>query len=278
MTGSRHPFRILDPAAPPLPGEFAHRCAFTVMAKAPIAGKVKTRLSPPLTPAQAAALNCDFLRDTLANLGEAAAQCAADCVVSYTPVGQEAAFTSILPESTLLVPQRGDGFGERLLATAADLFACGFSAVCLIDSDSPTVPTAEFVRAAQTLLPANGEDRAVLSRVVLGRSGDGGYYLLGLAHPHARLFADIDWSTERVADQTEQRAAELALPLTQLATWYDVDDAASLARLRAEFASELASGPAHAYPAPHTRAFLRALDAHLPDLQAAASGSALEHG
>ena len=155
-----------------------------------------------------------------------------------------------------------------------DLFACGFSAVCLIDSDSPTVPTAEFVRAGQTLLPAQPPDRSALDRVVLGRSGDGGYYLLGLTHPHARLFAEIDWSTDRVADQTEQRAAELNLPVTQLATWYDVDDAASLARLRAEFAS----APTHAYPAPRTRAFLRALDAPSRDMQAAATGSAREHG
>ena len=224
------------------------------MAKAPVAGKVKTRLSPPLTPHEAAVLNADFLRDTLANLGEAAGQCPADCVVSYTPVGQENAFTGILPESTLLVPQRGDGFGERLLSTAADLFACGYSAVCLIDSDSPTVPTAEFVRAAQVLLPSPG---TVARGVVLGRSDDGGYYLIGLTSPEAKLFADITWSTDRVADETEARAAEASLPLTLLRTWYDVDDAQSLARLRKEAAGD-PSVPA-GYPAPYTRALLQTL-------------------
>ncbi len=275
-----HPFRILDPdlAADPTHAaarEFAYRCAFTVMAKAPVAGKVKTRLSPPLTPEEAAALNADFLRDTLANLAAAARQCAGCCVVSYTPVGHEAAFTGILPADTLLLPQRGDGFGERLLATAEDLFACGFSAVCLIDSDSPTVPTAEFVSAAKALLPA---PREVADSAVLGRSDDGGYYLLGMTRPHARLFADIAWSTEVVADQTEQRAAELGLPLTRLATWYDVDDAASLARLRGEFAADAVPG----YAAPHTRAFLRVLDGSSADTPVASGtpgrGGAYGHG
>ena len=216
------------------------------MSKAPLPGRVKTRLTPPLAPEQAAELNKAFLRDTLANLGLAAAQSgAADCVVSYTPVGQEAAFDGILPQTTLLVPQRGDGFGERLLLTAEDLFACGFGSVCLIDSDSPTVPTEEFVEAARILR----EDK-----VVLGRSDDGGYYLLGLCAPHASLFERITWSTEVVAAETAERAREAGLPLVELATWYDVDDADSLARLRAELA-----GSSPGYAAPHTRAYLSRL-------------------
>ena len=221
------------------------------MAKAPTPGKVKTRLSPPLTAGQAALLNTHFLRDTLASLGAAARECPADCVISYTPVGQEEAFRGIVPDTTLLLPQRGDGFGERLLTTAIDLFRCGFSAVCLIDSDSPTVPTAEWVRAARTLLPAPGE---AAHRAVLGRSDDGGYYLLGLTAPHAQLFADITWSTASVAAETAERAAALNLPVTELAAWFDVDDRDSLARLRRELAAGIG------YPAPHTRAFLSQLD------------------
>ncbi len=258
MSGSlRIPFRILDPTEPD--AAFAGQCAFAVMAKAPIPGKVKTRLSPPLTPAQAAALNAEFLRDTFANLGAAARQCPAACVVSYTPAGQEAAFDGILPTDTLLVLQRGDGFGERLLATATDLFRCGFAAVCLIDSDSPTVPTAEFVRAAVTLLRVQP---GVETRkpVVLGRSDDGGYYLLGITEPHARLFAEISWSTSAVADETEQRASELGLELTRLTTWYDVDEEATLTRLRMEL-NGAAGMPSGGFAAPHTRLFLSTLDA-----------------
>ncbi len=245
-----HLFRVLDPGT--RSSEWAGRCALAVMAKAPVPGKVKTRLSPPLSPAEAAGLNAAFLRDTLANLRAATLACAAECVVSYTPVGQEAAFAGILPEQTLLVPQRGDGFGERLLLTARDLLACGFGSVCLIDSDSPTAPTGEFVRAAQALTTDS-------PGVVLGRSDDGGYYLLGLAQAHARLFDEISWSTELVGEQTAERARELRLPVTELRRWYDVDDAGSLARLR----EELRAG-GDGYAAPHTRAFLQALDGAAP--------------
>ena len=242
-----HPFRLIYPATHS--SAFAGRCAFTVMAKVPAPGRVKTRLSPPLSPEEAAGLNAVFLRDTVANLQSAAEECAADCVISYTPVGQEAGFSGILPEGTLLVPQRGDGFGERLLGTAADLLQAGFAAVCLIDSDSPTVPTGEFVRAARALLEGS-------SQAVLGASEDGGYYLLGLSAPHARLFGDITWSTASVAEETRERAAELGLSVLELARWYDVDDRESLARLHAEIAGAALVG----YPAPHTRTFLVALE------------------
>ncbi|HEY0786350.1 MAG TPA: TIGR04282 family arsenosugar biosynthesis glycosyltransferase [Acidobacteriaceae bacterium] len=252
----RRPFRVLDPRV--REDAFADRCAFAVMAKAPIPGKVKTRLTPPLTPAQAALLNAAFLTDTLENLGLAAAATGAACAVSYTPAGWEHAFEGILPVGTLLLPQRGDGFGERLLATAEDLFACGFAAVCLIDSDSPTVPTAEFVHAARAL-SSFARDRA--HPAVLGRSDDGGYYLLGVTAPHAELFADVGWSTAEVADQTEQRAAEIGLRLHHLRTWYDVDEAVSLERLRQELDRP---GPSSGYVAPHTRACLREL--RLPGL------------
>ena len=246
-----HPFRLLDPKV--RSSEWTGRCSLTVMAKAPVPGKVKTRLSPPLTPGEAAGLNAAFLRDTLANLRAATRSCAAECVVSYTPAGQEAAFSGILPDGTLLLPQRGDGFGERLLLTARDLLASGFGSVCLIDSDSPTVPTGEFVRAAEALAhPEPG--------VVLGRSDDGGYYLLGLAEAHARLFEEISWSTELVGRQTAERAGELGLAVTELRRWYDVDDAGSLQRLQ----GELRAG-GDGYPAPHTRAFLRALDGQAPE-------------
>jgi rSAM/selenodomain-associated transferase 1 len=220
------------------------------MAKAPIPGKVKTRLSPPLTPQQAAELNACFLRDTIANLKEATLVVPAEIVISYTPIGEELAFTGILPKHTLLLPQRGNGFGERLLTTAQDLLACGFTSVCLIDSDSPTVPTNEFTIAVQEL--AQPEAKAVL-----GPSADGGYYLIGLQRAEPNLFDRITWSTGVVAAETIERAREIGLPMSLLAEWYDVDDAASLSRLRKELGSF--SRDNLGYSAPHTRTYLRTL-------------------
>jgi rSAM/selenodomain-associated transferase 1 len=249
-----HPFRILDPARPD--AGFAGKCALAVMAKAPRPGMVKTRLSPPLTPDQASALNACFLRDTVASLQKATLAAPAEWVVSYTPVGEEAAFRGILPDGSLLIPQRGDGFGDRLLFTAQDLFSCGFAAVCLIDSDSPTVPTAEFTQAAERLLEPG-------DRAVLGPSEDGGYYLIGLQQPVARLFQEIAWSTGVVARQTIERAADVSLPVEQLRPWYDVDDAQSLQRLQAELFDPHSPLP-RGYPAPRTREYLARLPEFAP--------------
>jgi hypothetical protein len=71
-------------------------------------------------------------------------------------------------------------------------------------------------------------------RAVLGPSADGGYYLLGLKRPHRRLFEDVAWSTESVARQTLDRAAEIGLAVHMLPSWYDVDDMAALCLLRSE--------------------------------------------
>ena len=70
--------------------------------------------------------------------------------------------------------------------------------------------------------------------MVLGGSDDGGYYLIGMKRLHQRLFEQIDWSTERVFAQTLERAREIGLEAELLPTWYDVDDAATLERLRRE--------------------------------------------
>jgi hypothetical protein len=69
---------------------------------------------------------------------------------------------------------------------------------------------------------------------VLGPSSDGGYYLLGLKTAHRRLFEDIAWSTERVAEQTLERAREIKLEIHPLPVWYDVDDVEGLRRLHGE--------------------------------------------
>ena len=240
-------FRILDPNLPDAGAQGL--CALAVMTKAPQAGRVKTRLVPPLTPEQAAELNKCFLRDTAAAISSACSRSetatGACGIAVYTPVGAESAYTDILPADFSLLPQRGEKFGERLYFAVEDLFNCGFESVCLIDSDSPTVPAENFQKAIELL--SMSEDR-----VVLGPSDDGGYYLIGVKKPHRHLFDQIDWSTERVLIQTMQRATEIGLELKLLPTGYDVDDGVSLHRLR----KELLAGTTSADAAPHTREFL----------------------
>lgn len=214
--------QILDPGAqfrvPP------NLCALGIMTKAPQAGKVKTRLTPPLTPEEAAELNVCFLRDLASSIEKACTLSRASGVGIYMPVGAEAAYRNILPGRFFLIPQRDDGFGERLAAATTDLFTVGFESVCLINSDSPTVGALSFAEAAKALTKPG-------DRLVLGPSADGGYYLIGMKKLHRRLFEEIDWSTERVFDQTMQRAAETSLEVHQLPGGFDVDDHATLHRL-----------------------------------------------
>jgi rSAM/selenodomain-associated transferase 1 len=231
-------------------------CAIAIMAKAPLAGRSKTRLLPVLRPDQAAALSAAFLRDMTENLREAGADVPIVPYVAYAPAGQEDLFEGILAPGTGLVladgstgvPEGVTRFGRCLLHAVEQLFAAGHSSVCVLNSDSPTLPTACLRQAARHL--ARPGDRAVL-----GPAEDGGYYLLGLKRPHPQLFAGIDWSTDRVAFQTCARARESGVELAELASWYDVDDPNSLQRLHNEFARPGSSG----YHAPFTRACLARL-------------------
>src|ERR1700737_2364895 len=89
-------------------------CALGIMTKAPQAGKVKTRLTPPLTTEEAAELNVCFLRDLSDSISEACKESSACGVGVYTPVGTEAVYETILPGDFFLIPQKGENFGERL--------------------------------------------------------------------------------------------------------------------------------------------------------------------
>jgi len=255
VRNANSPYPILD-AAHSI-AALSHLCGLAVMAKAPRAGRVKTRLSPPLTLEQAAELNIQFLRDTAENLATIPG---AVGLVSYTPVGDEALFAGLLPETFALVPQRGDGFGERLMAAAEDILAIGYGAVCLIDSDSPTVPGAAFYLAVAALAEPG-------DRVVLGPSSDGGYYLIGIKRAHAQVFERISWSTANVYAETIERCREAGLDVVRLPMWYDVDDADTLEMLTAELLEdrEPAFAAIKGYQAPHTRGFMERLMAvHTP--------------
>ena len=219
-------------------------CALGLMAKAPLAGEVKTRLVPPLTAHEAASLSVCFLRDMAENINSIRA---ASGLVVYTPTGSESAFDGVLPREFKLLAQRGTSLGERLCNATDDLLRQGYGAVCLINSDSPTLPRSILIRAIESLATEG-------DRVVLGAAEDGGYYLIGLKHAHRNLFNDIAWSTSEVLARTRERAAEIDLPVEMLPPWYDVDDAETLNRLCEELFSEPSLNGA--YPAPHTRAFL----------------------
>jgi uncharacterized protein len=250
----RRDHRFVDPNR--AAKKFGGCSALALMTKAPRAGQVKTRLVPPLTNEEAAQLNRCFLQDT----GAAISVCCRSLIAPnpdrpilhgvavYTPVGSESDYTDILPADFSLLPQRGKNFGERLYFAAEDLFNRGFKSVCLIDSDSPTIPAENFTRAIELLsLPGD--------RIVLGPCDDGGYYLIGLKRLHREVFERIDWSTERVFEQTRQRATQIGIRVHELPRGFDVDDRATLDRLCDELLGESARDSV----APQTKEFLREL-------------------
>jgi rSAM/selenodomain-associated transferase 1 len=249
----RRGHRVVDPDN--ASKEFAGCSALGLITKAPRAGNVKTRLVPPLTNEEAAQLNRCFLQDTGAEISVCCSgltgptsRAIAHGVAVYTPVGAELDYADILPAGFTLLPQRGENFGERLYFAAEDLFKCGFDTVCLIDSDSPTVPAENFTRAIE-LLSFPGD------HVVLGPCDDGGYYLIGLKQLHREVFEGIDWSTERVFEQTKQRATQIGVGVHELPRGLDVDDHATLRRL----CDELLGKHGRDNVAPRTRQFLREL-------------------
>jgi rSAM/selenodomain-associated transferase 1 len=228
-----------------------------IVAKTPRAGAVKTRLCPPLTPGEAAALHQAFLEDTVdlvSGLGGVRG------ALLFTPEADEAYVAGLAPHF-LRLAQQGPDLGGRLRQAFAALFATGAPAVVALGADAPTLPPGH-VRDALARLAAPGID------VVLGPSEDGGYYLVGMTRPQPALFADIAWSTPAVAAQTRARARAAGLGVAELPPWFDVDVPADLERLDAS----LASAPARAPRTRAARAAMRAVRHSPPGASPAARG------
>ncbi|HEV8584895.1 MAG TPA: TIGR04282 family arsenosugar biosynthesis glycosyltransferase [Methylomirabilota bacterium] len=214
--------------------------AVAIMAKAPRAGEVKTRLCPPLEPGAAAGLYECFLKDKVAQVRTLAG---ARGVIAFTPEDSRGVFEALAP-GFRLIAQRGADLGSRLFNGLDELLRDGHPAAIAIDSDTPTLPT-EFLRRAIELLANPATD------VVVGPSDDGGYYLIGMRHAHAALFERMPWSTPEVLPETLRRAEAKGLRVACLPPWFDVDTPADLDRLMGALTARESSA------ASHTADFLR---------------------
>ena len=224
------------------------------MIKTPRNGFSKTRLSPPLESEEAAEISRCFLRDTSTTIeGLMRDDQSVVGVAVYTPVGSESELAELLPAQFRMLAQRHGDLGSRLSGAAEDLFSLGFSAVCLVDSDSPTLPLQNLRAVAESL-------REGADRMVIGPCTDGGYYLVGMSRWHPKLFEEIDWSTGSVYEQTIGRSKEINLPMVELPVWYDVDDKDSLNRLLSELFPEWSiEKVSQGSPALNTKEFLHHL-------------------
>lgn len=209
-----------------------------VVAKAPRPGHSKTRLCPPLSPDEAARLARAFLLDTLANVRDAGL---VPRIICRDPA-EQALLRGLVGRSATVHVQDGEGLGEAMESAFRQGLAEGFREVAVLGADSPTLPPAVLVEAFHAV--GGGHD------VALGRSDDGGYYLLAARAVHGSLFRDMIWSTPAVAEVTLGRCRAAALRTYLLPSWYDVDDVPALASLRRELL-RLPTGVA-----PYTRAEL----------------------
>jgi rSAM/selenodomain-associated transferase 1 len=216
------------------------RRALLIVGKAPEPGRTKTRLVPPLSAADAAALYAGFLQDSV----EVGLDLRWEHVAVVHPRASGPPLRRLLPSAVRLLEQPGHGLQDALAFAFATHFGLGFDRVVLVGSDNPTLPRSAIEAACAAL---DSHD------VAIGPTTDGGYYLLGLRAPHVGLFDNIAWSTSVVAQQTLERAASLGLSTASVTEWYDVDEPADLDRLQ----RDLQVVPATV--APHTRAALARL-------------------
>lgn len=184
---------------------------FLVLAKAPVPGRVKTRLCPPCTPTQAAAVAEAALADTL------------DTVDATPAIGRTLVLDGLraAPPGWDVVPQRGDGLGERLAhayadATYADTRLEGRASL-LVGMDTPQL-TVELLSSAADLL--TGCD------AVLGMATDGGWWGLGLREPaHAAVLTSVPMSTSQTGPLTLAALQATGLRVAMLPMLSDVDTA-----------------------------------------------------
>jgi rSAM/selenodomain-associated transferase 1 len=206
-----------------------------VFAKAPLPGKVKTRLAPQLTPLQSAELYRCMLLDTIAKVR----LLPVDVVIFYE--GEADFFRENFP-GLRLIPQHSAGLGERLEAAFEELAVLGYRDRVVIGTDAPDIPI-DYLRQAFIRLAADSD-------AVFGPAEDGGYYLVGLRGEPEGLFREVPWSGPQVLAVSLQNAEQAEMQADLLPSWYDVDCYDDLLR-----PGLLDAGNG----APLTRDFLRAL-------------------
>ncbi|GGL00592.1 glycosyl transferase [Sphaerisporangium melleum] len=192
------------------------RGSVVVIAKEPAPGRVKTRLTPPFTPHEAAALAAAALADTLGAVAR---------VPGVTRVlALDGTPGPWLPAGFTVVAQRGRGLDERLAAAFEDAGRLSAAPVVLIGMDTPQV-TAQALSSALTLLGTWD--------AVFGPAADGGFWLLGLRDPRPSLLTGVPMSRPDTGTAQLARLRSAGLSVAHLPVLTDVDTAADAAEVAA---------------------------------------------
>ena len=198
----------------------ASESIMAVMFKAPEPGKVKTRLTPPLTPVEATALYSAMIEDTFRSASKLRS---IDIIAAFAGDLSRDQRENLITQEIPVTTQKGNGLGERLDNLFSELFNMGYRRAAVVGTDSPDLP-GSLIEKAFSLLRENP------GKCVLGPASDGGYYLIALDQESKRPFEAISWSTEQVLKETIERLGGDEILLEE---WHDIDIAADLARLDA---------------------------------------------
>lgn len=203
------------------------------MVKGPVPGHVKTRLTPPLTPEEAATLYRAFVLDTFSRVSTISD---IDIIAPYSPHSEEdegvVECLNVIPKGITVTTQKGRDLGERLFNVFKWAFSHDYRRVVIIGSDSPDIPLDYIEEAFREL---ENKD------IVLGPTSDGGYYLVGMRILSIVPFTGIKWSTPSVFGETLKRIRATDMKLSILKEWHDIDTPEDLEALKTatQYDSEL---------------------------------------
>jgi hypothetical protein len=199
------------------------RGVIAVFAKVPRPGLVKTRMTPALSPQQAAELYACMLDDVLATTAELSPGLGLEPVLAVYPPEQCGELVSRAPREFRVVAQRGGSLGERMAWATAAAAATGARRILLRGSDSPVLG-GDLVAAAV--------DRLEEYDLAVSPDQGGGYGLIGMRCSVPGLFAH-PMSTRSVLEDTLSNAKALGLSACVLGPSFDLDTAEDLALLAA---------------------------------------------
>ncbi len=235
-----------------------------VLAKAPVPGRVKTRLTPPFTPQEAALLAEAALADTLE--AGARASFARHTLAIDDPRAAPGALRAELPARFEVSPQRGKGLDERIAAAFDDAYAEIALPVVLIGMDTPQV-TPGLLETVAHLLAAGDTD------AVFGPAEDGGFWLLGLRRPDPGLILGVPMSADHTGRVQLERLRDAGLRVRQVPELLDVDTAADAERVAQQApGSRFAATLATLLPAERSEPALTGRHHQLPSAPAVALG------
>jgi rSAM/selenodomain-associated transferase 1 len=185
--------------------------ALIIFVKTPVAGLVKTRLQPQISPEDSAELYTAFLKDIDHKFYDR------DDFDSWYAVSPENFQNEVLAQIIHLdnyFLQEGKNLGECMNNAFQAMFMKGYEKIVLIGSDLPSITTDIVSQALQNL---ESKD------CVIGPSKDGGYYLIALNSPMSALFENLPWSSSEVLEKTIEILDKNGLTYTLLSEFEDID-------------------------------------------------------